>query len=85
MTDLTLTSVKIREDQKAWMEDHDDVNLSATVRDVLTLVQEGKLSYVNGELTLTPTDEDELCSLLGVTSLDEFVGSTVTEADPLIN
>ncbi|AXR81521.1 hypothetical protein [Natrarchaeobaculum sulfurireducens] len=85
MDDLTLTSVKIREHQKKWLDDHKDVNLSGAVRDVLSLVENGTLSYVNGELKLTPADEDELCDLLGVDNLDEFSGNTITNAEPLTN
>ena len=75
-----LTSIKLYADQLEWLQEN-DVNLSATTRLMLDLIKEGTLTQINGDLTLTPANEDELCDLLGVDDLDDFSGTTIP--DPL--
>ena len=75
-----LTSIKVYADQLEWLQSN-DVNLSATTRLMLDLIKDGTITQINGELALTPANEDELCELLGVDDLDDFAGTTIP--DPL--
>lgn len=40
--DMVITSINIRRDQKAWVDEHDDINLSGLVRMALDVAMEDR-------------------------------------------